>query len=193
MQMPRFDKAATFLNSRNTREKYMLIAFIGVFIFTLDYFVWLSPVIRMFGEAAPKIAPLREELKALRDDEKNKDAIRQKWQDAQKELSEKDRQFISPDETPALLENLSKLAQKAGVRLTALEPSDAPKTKKGLYAPFPIQVKATASTHELGTFLSNLESGTTFFRIKDLRIANNPLNERKHVVEMAMEAYRRER
>ena len=192
--MPKFDAVATFLNSRNAREKYMLVGLVGVFLFVLDYFLWLAPVFNVYGEAAPKIAPLREELKSLKEDHKNKDGIQKKWEEAKRELAEKDKMFIAPDETPALLENLSKQAQRSGVKMTSLEPSDVAKGSfKGSYTPLPIQMKAAAGTHEFGALLSNLETGGTFFRVRDLRIASNPLNERKHVIELSMEAYKREK
>ena len=195
LPVPKFDALAAFLNNRNAREKYLLIAFFGVFLFVVDYYVWLAPVFKVYGEVAPKIPPLKEELKALQDDEKNKDAIRQKSEDAKRELAEKDRLFVAPDETPALLENLSKQAQRAGVKITSLEPSDVPPVRgaKSSYSLLPIQVKAAAGTHELGAFLSNLETGGTFFQIEELRIASNPANERKHTVELSMEAYKREK
>ncbi len=193
---PVFDKAAAFLNARNAREKYMLIALIGVALFVVDYFVWLAPVLSAYSEAAPKIAPLREELKQLKEDHKNKDVLREKWETAKKELIEKDHMFIAADETPALLENLSKQAQKAGVRITSLEPSEGVKmssAKASSYTPLPLQMKASAGAHEFGALLSTLETGSTFFRVKDLRIASNPLNERKHLIELSMEAYKREK
>ena len=191
----RFDVAAAFLNSRNVREKYMLFAFAGVFLFTLDYFLWLAPVLKTYTKAAPQIFALREERKSLKEDLKNQALIQRKWEEAKKDIGDKDLMFISPDETPALLENLSKEAQKTGVRITSLEPSEKPegnRSKKG-HVPLPIRLEANAGTHELGAFLSNLETGKTFFRVTNLKIMENPSNDRRHVVELSMEAYKREK
>ena len=192
--LPRFDAVASFLENRNPREKYMLVAFVGVFLLVLDYFLWLVPVFEIYNTASPKIGPLREELKSLSQDYKNKDAIHQKWQEAKKGLAEKENMFIAPNGTPALLENLSKQAQKAGVKITSLEPFETRQAAKAKssYTPLPIQVKAMAGTHEFGALLSGLESGRTLFRIQDLRISSNPLNERKHLIELSMEVYKRE-
>ena len=193
--MPRFDAVASFLESRNPREKYMIVVFVGVFLLVLDYFLWLVPVFEIYNSASPKIGPLSQELKELKQDHKNKDAIHQKWEETKKMLIEKENMFIAPNGTPALLENLSKQAQKAGVKITSLEPFEMQKaaSAKSTYTPLPIQVKAMAGTHEFGALLSTLEAGRTFFRIRDLRISSNPLNERKHQIEMSMEAYKREK
>jgi Tfp pilus assembly protein PilO len=187
------DFIANFLNSRTLREKQLIIGFVVVFLFCVDYFLLIQPVIGIFSEVSPKVSPVKEELKALRDDQKNKDSITRKWENAKKELDEKERYFISPDETPALLENLSKEAQKSGVKITSLEPFNVKAGSKAAYTPLPIQVKANAGTHELGAFLARLENGQTFFKIADLRITANPLNERKHAVEMNMEVYKKDK
>ncbi len=153
--IPRFDALAAFLNSRNAREKYMLVVFVGVFLLVLGYFVWFSPIFEIYKSAAPKVAPLRQELRSLLEDLRNKEEIHKKWEDAKKLLAEKDRLFIASDETPALLENLSKQAQRAGVKITSLEPFESKKTVSGKasYTPLPIQMKAMAGTHEFGSLL----------------------------------------
>ena len=194
LKVPGIDRFANFLNSRTLREKQMIIIFGLVFIFFLDILLVIQPFAKMFTEVAPKITPLKEELKSLRDDLKNKTQIRQRWEDAKKEMEEKERSFIAPDETPALLENLSKEAQKSGVKITSLEPSDSKASgSKSLYAVLPIQVKAGAGTHELGSFLSRLQNSATFFRVADLKINTNPINERKHLIEITMEALKKDK
>ncbi len=194
LAFPRMDRIANFLNQRNAREKYMLVVFFGVFVLTLDYFVWLGPVFKSFGELAPKLSPLKEEVRSLEDDHKNKALIEKRRDSAFAELEERQKFFVANDGTPALLESLSKLAQKSGVRISSVEPLDAGKlAAKASYLPFPIRVKAQAGTHELGAFLSQLETGKPFYRVKDMRIAANPLNERKHSVELLMDAFRRDK
>ena len=195
MKKPSFDLLADFLNSRNLREKQLLIGFVIVFIFCADYFLLLQPVLHIFSEVSPKITPLKEELKSLKEDRKNKDAIQKKWEDTKKDLAEKEKFFIAPDETPALLENLSKEALRSGVKITSLEPFDQVRSgsAKNVYTSLPIQVKAMAGTHELGTFLARLENGSTLFKVKDLKISSNPLNERKQIIELSMEAFKKDK
>ncbi len=195
LSFPQVDALLNFLNNRNPREKKMILILGGVFLLVMDYFFWISPVSRVFSELSPKIQPLQQQLNELKDDSRNKTEIAKKWEIAKHDLSEKDKMFVDRDGTPALLENLSKLAQKSGVKIISLEPFEGakPSSAKGNYAALPIQVKAIAGTHELGSFLSNLESGDTYFKIKDLKISVNPLNERKHNIELSMEAFRREK
>ena len=188
------DILANYLNSRTLREKQMIIVFGLVLVFFLDWFLVVQRFSAMFAEVSPKIGLLKEELKSLKEDQKNKVVITKKWEDVKRELAEKDKMFIAPDETPALLEDLSKLAQQSGVKITSLEPFDKKSgASKALYTPLPILMKASAGTHEFGAFLARLENGKTFFNVTDLRIASNPLNERKHSIELSMEAYKKDK
>ena len=194
LRWPRMDFIAGFLNSRTLREKQMIIGFLVALLFIADYALLLSPVLSVLSSTSPKIGPLREELKGLRDDYKNREEIRKKWEDAKKDIEERNQAFIAPDETPVLLENLSKEAQRSGVKIMSLEPSEGTKSEtKTFYYALPIEMKAVAGTHEFGQFLSYLESGKTFFRVKDLQVASNPQNERRHQFHLFLEAYRREK
>jgi len=192
--MPKLDFFVNLLNQRSERQKQLIIGFVVVLVLFLDFALLVKPTARILFEDVPKIAPLKQELKGLIEDHKNKDEIQKKWEELKLSLKERNSVFISQDETPALLENLSKQAQESGVKITSLEPSgDAAAPSKGSCAPLPIEIKANAGTHELGKFLSNLETGRTFFRVKDLRISANTQSERKHQIDLSLEAYKIEK
>lgn len=180
-----------YLNSRNPREKVMIILFAVVAFLTLDYFVLIQPVAGTFVHTLPELAASKQELRALKDDRKNKQAIRKNWQEAKTAFADKEKMFIAANETPALLENLSRLAQSAGLKIVSLRPLSSPEADSGNYQRIPIRISATAGTHELGKFLAQLESGTIFIRITDLKITANPSDIRRHSIELALEAFRK--
>jgi Tfp pilus assembly protein PilO len=188
-----FDPVVGFLNKRSTQEKQLIVGAVIVLGVALDFLFLVQPVARTLFEQAPKLPPLRQELKQLRKDLKDKAGIGQRWQAAQAELQEKEKQFVAADGAPALLENLSQEAQRSGVKITSLEPKERSAGEKTIYAPLPIEMKAAAGMHELGSFLSDLETGGGFFRVKDLRISSNQQNERKHLVQLSLETYKKEK
>ncbi len=189
---PAVDAAVNFLNARNQREKLMVLVFGGIFIFTVDYFLWLGPVVNVLTRTVPILSSLHEELDALKTDQKAAPEIKKKWDGIQNELSEKEKGFQGADQLPALLENLSKLASESGVRITSVKPvGDSVPVGSKLYFSVPIQVNASAGAHELGAFLSKLETDETFYKITDLKIEANPSNPRKHVIGMMLETYRK--
>ncbi len=189
---PIMDAAVNFLNERNPREKLMVLVFGGIFIFTVDYFIWLAPVVNVLTKTMPILSSLNEELDTLKSDKKAAPEIKKKWDNIQNELIEKEKGFQGTDQLPALLENLSKLANEAGVRITSVKPvGDSVPVGNKLYFSVPLQMNASAGGHELGAFLSKLETDQIFYKVTDLKISQNPTNPRKHSIEMMLETYRK--
>ena len=180
-----------FLNSRNLREKTMIILFGAIAILVLDYAILIQPVTGVFFHTLPELSAAKQQLQVLKDDKKNKDGIKKNWEKQKAILAEKEKMFIAPNEIPALLEDLSKLAQSSSVKIISLKPTNSPEGDSGSYQRIPIRINALAGTHELGRFLARLEGGTTFFRITDLKITANPLDIRRHSIDLALEAYRK--
>lgn len=184
------NKAADFINSRNPREKTMIIVLAVAAFLTIYYFAMSWAVSSVFMTTGPKLSEASRQLSEIKNDAKNKSAIEKKWMDSKERLKKLENSFVSPNGVPALLENLSRLAQATGVRILSLKPSDAT-SQEGNYQRIPIAITAMASTHELGLFLSQLEQNATFFRVTDLKITANPLETKRHGVELSIETYRR--
>ncbi|MBI4352710.1 MAG: type 4a pilus biogenesis protein PilO [Candidatus Omnitrophica bacterium] len=178
-------------NTRNLREKKMLAALAAAFLLFLDYSLLLQPLLGGFGKAAPEIARLKNEVGGLKDDEKNKDLIVKAWNQTKAKIEEARRQFVTSHEVPALFEDLSKLALSSGVKILSLRPIDiASPQGTDPYFRVPIKVSALAGAHELGGFMAKLETAPLFFRVTDLRIAENISDPKKHLVELGLDAYR---
>lgn len=187
-----FDKAAEFLNSRTTREKHMFIAFFAIAVLAADYFLLLGPTLATFQELGPKSGELQRVRQELIDDAKNAAEIKKKWESTHALIAEQEKMTIPSTAAAALLENLSKEARQAGVKITSVKPVEAPRGKGSkLFSPLPIKFSGIAGTHELGKFLSRLESGPTFFRVIELSITAS-LTERRHQIEMTLEACQKE-
>ena len=188
----RFDFIANFLNARAPRERLFLVGFAAVLAILLDYMLWFAPVTRTLTRTVSTLSLLQTQLDELEHDKKNEAAIRQKWESIQQELLDMEGRVGASGQIAPMLEDLSKLASESGVRIVSLTPSEnaGPAVSK-LYLVVPIQISAMAGTHQVGAFLMRLETGSTFYKVLDLRIAANPADERKHLIEMKVETYRR--
>ena len=184
------DKLTNFLNSRNPREKMMFIGFLGAGVLALDFVLFVQPVAKMFVATMPEWSAVTQDLHALQDDDKNRDQIEKSWMKAKEALTEKENMFIAPNEVPALLENLSKLAQDSGVKILTLKP-EAVMSDSGAYQRIPIKISGSAGAHEFGRFLAKLEGGKTFFRVTDVKIQNTASDIRRHSIDLSIEAYRK--
>ena len=188
----RFDFVANFLNERAPRERLFLVGFGVALMVVLDYFLWVTPVTRTLTHTVSTVSTLQSQLDELKQDKKNEAAIRAKWKEIRQELEDKQNRLGASSQIAPMLENLSKLASESGVKIVSLKPAEEarPPADKSYFA-VPIQISAMAGTHELGGFLMRLETGGTFYKVRDLKISANPADERKHLIDMVVETYRK--
>ena len=182
-----------FINERTPREKQMLLVLAIAAAFFLDYLILIRPVQDMFADTLPRLYAVKEEWRELKADKKNKEAIEKSWKEAEVRFQEEEKRFVTQDELSMLMDNYSKLASQSGVKLVSLKPIGLSKSQLGggLYTPIPIESRALAGTHELGKFLSRLETNRTFFRVTNLRIMENPDDTKRHLVDLNVEVLRK--
>ena len=186
------DPVANFLNSRAPRERLFMVGFAIALVLALDYLFWLQPVTRTIAATWPKLSVHQAELDELRLDKKNENLIQKKWEETRKRLEDNEGRIGASSQIATVLENLSKLASDSGIRITSLKPvENINPSRSKLYYAVPIRLSATAGTHEMGVFLMRLEMADTFYKITDLKIAANPSNEKKHLVELMVETYKK--
>ena len=186
-----------FITERNSREKQMIIALGLCGIIFFDYWVLINPVVRTYMEIISKTGPLEDELKGLKDDRKNEKFIEKNWNQAKTNLETVEKRFIGVDGMPTFLENLSKLALDSGVKVMSLQPQESPnkdakKTAINPYGSVLIHMSAIGGTYEFGKFLSWLENNPTFIKVKDIKISSNASDDRRHALELDIEAHRKE-
>lgn len=191
---PVTEKARAFLNTRSPSERQMLIVFGILIVVALDYLLLVQPIVGVFTKNSPQLANLRAEIGARQDDRNNRRLIETKTTEALAELELKRKRFIAADELPAFLESLSKLASDSGLKILMLTPSAvAAEEGQHPYVRTPLRIDAQAGTHELGKFLSRLETHEIFFKVTGIRISDNPNDTRRHSVELTIDVYRIER
>lgn len=187
-----FNALVTFFNERSAREKKMLFIMGLAFFIVADYWMIAAPVLFVSQKTMPGLSASKQELKELRDDLENRVLIDKNWSNIKQKNQTLEQALISADEMPALLENLSKQAREAGLRIISLKPGERSLAKDNdISVCIPIEIHALAGTHELGFFVEKLENGKTFFRVQDLRIAANPNEAKRHLVQITLEVYQK--
>ncbi len=182
------EKLNAFLESREERQKNAIVGVFFMIVLLADFFLLVRPVIEVFTRTIPELAVQKQKLLDLREDIHNADGIEKQWESSRQKLAETEKQFIPKGEIPSLLESLSKLAQESQVRIITIKPLEPTDAGSDLLR-IPIYLSAVAGTHDLGRFLSLLEGGSTFFKVTDLRIAANALDDHRHTIELSIEAY----
>lgn len=96
---------------------------------------------------------------------------------------------------PAVLERLSTVASQAGVKIQTVAPQrvtaslPASNTPPALYQEIPVRMEGLAGFHQLGSFLSQIESGDQPIQVRKLHIGENTKDPRRHVVELTLIGY----
>ncbi|OGW80946.1 MAG: hypothetical protein A3C47_05760 [Omnitrophica bacterium RIFCSPHIGHO2_02_FULL_51_18] len=186
-----FEALARFFNSRNQREKTMLVIFGICFVVTADVLLVVQPALNSFFKTQPELLALRAELKELEQDRKNEKQIEAQWKSLGGKLGGLSERFVTSSEIS--MEDLSKLAQESGVKISSLTPAEKSKNDAitGAYVQVPVKIRATAGIHALGSFLAKVETNGLFFRVTHLIIKENAMEVRNHQIEMNVECYRK--
>ena len=187
-----FNNAANFINERSPQEKKMILVLGVCLILVADYWLVLNPLITSFTKVMPQLNQLKQDKKTLKEDKKNERIIKKDWQAVKEKVDAMEKSFISSDELPVLLENLSKLASESQVKIISLKPMEAKNEKVGSYKKTPIKIEASAGTHAFGAFLAKLETGTAFYRVTNLTITGDVTGGSEHGENLDLEAYQKE-
>lgn len=132
----------------------------------------------------------REVISAERDIAKVEDLKNQVLQYRSK-IDSYERMLPAEQEVPGLLENLSLMAKKSGVKIVGITPVSSKESPSAgqIYHEIPILISAKSGYHELGRFLSDLEGADRFMKVVDIQIKANRTSPKKHDVELLVMTY----
>lgn len=180
-----------FFNSRSSRDKTLLIGAGVCLALTADILLVIQPASSAFFKRQPELQALGAEFKELGQNGKNKGKIESDWKAAREQVMALDQRFALSNEAAA--EQLSKLAQESGVKISSLTPMEKSKSgpASGSYVQAPIKINASAGLHALGSFLAKVENSALFFRVTNLSIGENITDLKNHQIEMNIECYQK--
>ncbi len=107
----------------------------------------------------------------------------------------------SEDDVSSVVQQLSNLASETGVKIQTIFPqplldrspesagSKSAASAPLLYTERLIQIEALAGFHQLGDFVSRVESATHPMQVRRLKVTGNPTMPRRHTVKMTVVAY----
>jgi len=184
------------------KKQVLLIeaAFLAVVILTAYYLAALKPLfgslkrlgedIRTKGTQLQYIEQAAEEEPRLRDEFTRLNSQTQAFQTA----------LPSEQGLPSTIERLSDLASQTGLKIRTIFPQRTLEslgvateteaaTPPELYKEIPIQIDALSGYHQLGRFLSLVESSTPPMKLKSLRISGDEKEPRRHNMKLVLIAF----
>ncbi len=164
---------------KNLDEKnlYYLFGGILVLIFVLDYLVLMRPQLNSLYKLGPNIATLSDDIARTKNDTGKVEEYKKEIDRLAEELENAKARVRSKEEVSIILEQLSVLADKNGIKIDQFAPVFQDQTKvldnkDVVYYTLPIDIEARATYHDFGRFINDLENANLFFKVSDFSIAH---------------------
>ena len=157
----------------------------------------LKPAVTGLCRALPEMRDLKSDIRAVTDELPFKQNLLKKRAEQAKKLAIYEKKLSKEKELPVLLESLSKIARKSGIKILGITPlselrkarSRSAGAKTEVYQELPILITAKSGYHQLGQFIATLENGERFMEVTDLKIKTNASSSKRHLVEFVVYAY----
>ncbi len=177
-------------------QKLLLIGVLAIIFLTAYVRFIVGPLLQKSGQLAQQAREAKEQLQSLQTAASNEPTLQTQHQQLEQSVRGLRKFLPSEQEVPAVIEHLSDLAGQTGLKIQAIFPqrsaeSDIPSEKRRLlyYKEIPIQIDALAGFHQLGAFLSLVETADKPMTVSSLRISENPKELRRHSIKLLLRAY----
>ena len=107
---------------KNKREAMLISVLIVAVVLTAYFYIFFRPVIKRLSTLLPEVSMLKADLLDARYLISNRAVIEREEQRLNDKMDEFRKIFPSQREVPKLLENLSAIAAKSGVRILGIRP-----------------------------------------------------------------------
>lgn len=187
--------------SKRDQKTILLVGMLSIFILYVYAQFVLFPLSRQAKEVGGQVRQVREQLRVIEMVLTNEEQVRHQHDELERTVTSL-RDLLPPEEElSAVIERLSDLASQTQVKIQTIFPqreaaedqlTAALKQANGkppVYKMIPIQIDALTGFHELGAFLSLVETGTSPMEIASLRVSSNTNQIRRHQVKLVLNVF----
>ncbi len=144
------------LGSASTGTKAVVIGFVCVLLLVGGYFLLIQDKRTQLVSVERTEVQLKQEFQENQQLAANLEAYEEQLEEMEDMLANMLQQLPSRTEMPALLVDISRMAQGSGIDNELFEPRQ--EVMRDFYAEQPISVRMVGSYHEFGTFVSSVAS-----------------------------------
>ncbi len=180
------------INFKNTKQIMAIAAVIALGAFYLYVNFLLLPQIRGLAKVYNEVRKIRSEIKVSERDISGVDNLKKQVAQYHSKIESYERMLPIEQEVPKLLEELSDMAKSSNVKIigiTSVQSKQEVDAQTQIYREIPILINAGSGYHELGKFLSRLESANRFMKVADIKIKESNMALKRHDVELLVLTY----
>lgn len=175
------------------KEKAMLMVLFALIVVVVYFQFLIRPATNELKEILPKVSKLKRDISGAKGLIANKPIMLKRQKDLTAALNKYEQVLPREREIPKLLDNLSGIAAKSGVKIVGIKPisakSHSADASENIYQKIPIEVIAHSGYHQLGEFINKLETGDRFIMISDIEIKTNSANIKRHDIKLIATTY----
>lgn len=184
--------------SKREQRTVLLVGVLALGILWLYTASIITPLMREASTLGQQVRSAREELRAMERATANEVMLRQQHRNVERAVLSLRELLPSDEELPTSIEFLSELARQSNLKIQAIFPQrredsepapSTPAADVSAYTEVPIQIDALAGYHQLGSFISLIESSQRPMRLSSLRVSSNPKEPRWHLVKLVIDVY----
>jgi len=182
------------LTALDEKNRYYILAGILLFIFLLDYFLIMQPQLRTLMTLNPKITILAKDFKRVKGDMPRYNQYQEEVFKLREKKMVSGTKILLKEEVSMILENISRIANKVGVRINQIMPiKDSQQlvlaNEDGRYYALSILVDARGGYHDIGRFFNQVENDPIFMSIIDFDITANTSDPAHHSTRVTIKSY----
>ncbi|MCD4781481.1 MAG: type 4a pilus biogenesis protein PilO [Candidatus Omnitrophica bacterium] len=190
MKNEKLNKYVEMLQNIDEKNRYYLFIGVLLLIFLLDYFVFIGPQLGTLMGLSPKISILNDDIQRVENDFKRIEDYRIQVKELKETLAEIRKNIKLREDVPNILEKISFLADKNGIKIDRIMPEPDDQTEilekdKKVYYYLPIYIEARSTYHNFGRFLSSLEQEEIFIKTSTFSLASSS-NIKEHTLKLTL-------
>lgn len=191
------------LSAREQRT-ILIGGFLGIVVLWVYSTLIVRPLMREAAELNEQVRQAHDQLRGLEAVTANEAKMEAQHREVSDTVKALRSLLLAEQELPSVIELLSDLANQSQVKIQTIFPQrplqDAkapPPDDSAEHAPVEppvykdviIQIDALAGYHELGAFLSLVESGKKPMEVSSLRMSANPRETHRHIIRVLIRSY----
>lgn len=191
MKLPQ--QVTDFFAKADDKQRNIALWGAVVLILIIDFLLIMRPQISRLMFLSQEISKRKTEFKTANDDIAKVMQYRNDVLQLGQKISSMNERIKSREEVPLILERISLIANKQGVKINQIMPNpDAQKSilknNETQYFLLPIFVEAYAGYHDFGRFFNQLEGDEMYLRLDNFSLVANPGDIYRHQMQMTIQA-----
>jgi len=185
----------------SNEQRSVLLLGLSALIVLMVYGFFVLGFVRRASQLNGQVKEARQQVGMLEAALANEAAVREQYQHLDETVAAMRKVLPSEDEVPAVIETLSQLAGQSQVKILTIfpqRPLDGSELSSSKSAPAAaeagvtkevmIQVDALGGYHQLGMFLSLVESGEKPMQLASLRVSSDPKEPKRQRIKLLVRA-----